>query len=100
MSTDTKIHYPIKGTRTNNFPLNDSQIEDLRKLRQWHADQCLIERSMQKVAEHTYYSNTGNASAMMYCKKEAEKAEKAANWHIKQVQLLNTFFPFGDTAEM
>lgn len=66
-------------------PLPPALIEGLRALRLWH---------WQAVLRLRVYA----ADADMR-KSDSEHYNKRANFHLMQVQLLNDFFPIGDTAE-
>ena len=62
-----------------------AQLEGLRALRLYHWQAVLRLRSYAADADMR--------------KSDSEHYNKRANFHLKQVQLLNDFFPIGDTAE-
>ncbi len=64
--------------------LNNDHIQDVRELRLWHWSRVLAERLNEKTA-------IGITISMIF--------KERANFHLRQVQTLNMFFPVGDTAE-
>jgi len=64
--------------------LPDSLLVSLRALRLWHWKECLKAR---EAAKHVEFSIS------------KKLANREADFHLKQVQLLNEFFETGDTAE-
>lgn len=64
--------------------LGHDSMQDLRELRLWHWNRLLAERRMQEMVSHPLL---------------VAGYKRLADFHLKQVQTLNMFFPVGDTAE-
>lgn len=62
-------------------------IDGLRALRLWHWQQAMAARQQEKDAKAGLIAG------------DWEALDKLVGFHIKHVQTLNDFFPFGDTAE-
>lgn len=69
-----------------------SILARLRELRLWHWEKCQVNRRVVNLVE-------GCEHQTEYKRMVAENCHKKADFHMKQVQLLNEFFPVGDTAE-
>lgn len=79
----------------NTFHITDEQLAQLRALRLWHWQGVMYRRNAQR-----FYEDRAKSPNTPKAKENAEWQERQANFHMKQVQLLNDFFPVGDTAEI
>ena len=66
-----------------------AQVARLRELRLWHWREAMKQRARERRLE----------SFIVPLPEKVGQARELANFHIKQVQTLNDFFPMGDTAE-
>lgn len=64
--------------------LGNDLMQDVRGLRLWHWVQMINRRNLAEGATMKYFKDLDN---------------RFADFHLKQVQTLNMFFPVGDTAE-
>mgnify|MGYP003577262532 CR=1 FL=1 len=71
--------------RVTATPIPTDIQEGLRALRLWHWRQCLMNRT--------------GAESITYDSPVKDTLNLHADFHLAQVQLLNEFFPVGDTAE-
>jgi len=78
---------------TRLFEVTDLQISALRKLRLYHWKQFL---KMVRWAQGM--ENVGHPFDSEFTKNRAISYRNHATFHMQQVQVLNDFFPIGDTA--
>jgi len=69
-------------------------LPELRRLRLWHWEGVLYRRNAAK-----FYEDGKSKTSYEKAKDCANWQHEQANFHLKQVQLLNSFFEVYDTAE-
>jgi hypothetical protein len=77
--------------------ISSTLLDGLRKLRLWHWQGVMHHRAREK--QYHTYAREGAPKLRERNVRSAEYHYNAANFHTKQVQMLNEFFPIGDTAE-